>query len=180
MEAEQGFPMAVPSYYEVLGLNVDASVEDVKRAYRKLAMQWHPDRWTRTPSLLGEAKRKFQQIQEAYSVLSDQRKRTLYDAGLYDPEEEDDEGFSDFVGEMISLMAQTRKEEKGCSLEELQKMFWDMAKEFQSPSWFCTSSSTFEESSGSSKRARWDSNRMSDRPSHLSVPGFNMYQTSSY
>ena len=32
-----------------------------------LVQQWHPDRWTRTPSLLGEAKRKFQQIQEAYS-----------------------------------------------------------------------------------------------------------------
>ncbi|OMO88083.1 hypothetical protein COLO4_20479 [Corchorus olitorius] len=174
MEAEQGFPMAVPSYYKVLGLDVDASVEDVKRAYRKLAMQWHPDKWTRTPSLLGEAKRKFQQIQEAYSVLSDQRKRTLYDAGLYDPEDEDDEGFSDFVGEMISLMAQTRKEEKGCSLEELQKMFWDMAQEFQSPSWFCTSS-TLEESSGSSKRRKWDSDGLSDhRPSHLSEEGIDI------
>lgn len=53
--------------------------------------QWHPDRWTKRPSLLSEAKRKFQQIQEAYSVLSDQRQRTLYDAGLYDPDEEDEE-----------------------------------------------------------------------------------------
>ncbi|XWS70933.1 hypothetical protein CRYUN_Cryun03dG0093100 [Craigia yunnanensis] len=76
----------------------------------QLFPQWHPDRWTRTPSLLGEAKRKFQQIQEAYSVLSDQRKRTLYDAGLYDPEDEEDEGFSDFLAKMISLMIQTRTE----------------------------------------------------------------------
>ncbi|XVF43641.1 hypothetical protein PTKIN_Ptkin02bG0056700 [Pterospermum kingtungense] len=106
MEAEK----SLSSYYNVLGVKVDASTEDIKRAYRKLAMQWHPDRWTRAPSVLGEAKRKFQQIQEAYSVLSDQRKRTLYDAGLYDPEDEEDEGFSDFVAEMISLMAQTRKE----------------------------------------------------------------------
>ncbi|KAK5839054.1 hypothetical protein PVK06_007812 [Gossypium arboreum] len=101
---------ALPSYYNVLGVKVDASIQDIKRAYRKLAMQWHPDRWTRTPSLLSEAKHKFQQIQEAYSVLSDQRKRTLYDAGLYDPEDEEDEGFSDFMAEMISLMSQTRKE----------------------------------------------------------------------
>ncbi|XWS34505.1 hypothetical protein CRYUN_Cryun21dG0044100 [Craigia yunnanensis] len=172
MAAEQG----LSSYYKVLGLRVDASTEDIKRAYRKLAMQWHPDRWTRTPSLLGEAKHNFQQIQEAYSVLSDQRKRTLYDAGLYDPKDEEDEGFSDFVAEMISLMAQTRKEEKNCSLEELQKMFWDMAQGFQSPSWFCGS---FEDSR-SSKRTKWDSNLMSDRHSHLGVSGFNMYGTRSY
>ncbi|XVE92048.1 hypothetical protein REPUB_Repub01dG0063700 [Reevesia pubescens] len=159
MKAEQ----SLPSYYNVLGVKVDASTEDIKRAYRKLAMQWHPDRWTRTPSLLGEAKRKFQQIQEAYSVLSDQRKRTLYDAGLYDPEDEDDEGFSDFVGEMISLMAQTRNEEKDCSLEELQKMLRDMAQGFQSPSWFCGSFEDF----GSSKRTKWDSRGMGDRHSHV-------------
>ncbi|XVE85400.1 hypothetical protein DITRI_Ditri17bG0088100 [Diplodiscus trichospermus] len=172
MEAEQG----LPSHYEVLGVKFDASTEDIKRAYRKLAMQWHPDRWTRTPSLLGKAKHKFQQIQEAYSVLSDQRKRTLYDAGLYDPEDEEDKGFSDFVAEMISLMAQTRKEEENCSLEDLQKMFWDMAQEFQSPSWFCGS---FEDS-GSSKRRKWDSNPMSDRHSHIGVSGLNMYETRSY
>ncbi|GMJ13321.1 hypothetical protein HRI_005001300 [Hibiscus trionum] len=121
-----------PSYYNVLGVKADASIQDIKRAYRKLAMQWHPDKWTRTPSVLSEAKRKFQQIQEAYSVLSDQRKRNLYDAGLYDPDDEDDEGFSDFMAEMLSLMSQTR-EEKVCSLEELQKMLRDMAQEFQTP-----------------------------------------------
>ncbi|XP_052881590.1 uncharacterized protein LOC108461888 isoform X1 [Gossypium arboreum] len=188
---------ALPSYYNVLGVKVDASIQDIKRAYRKLAMlykkfeepqlmvclfceceeqQWHPDRWTRTPSLLSEAKHKFQQIQEAYSVLSDQRKRTLYDAGLYDPEDEEDEGFSDFMAEMISLMSQTRKEEKVCSLEELQKMLWDMARGFESPSWFC---GPIEEG-GSSKRTKWDSSGMSDRPGGLGVTGFNMYETRSY
>lgn len=57
------------SYYNVLGVSSDSNVEEIKRAYRKLAMQWHPDRWTNTPSLLGEAKHKFQQIQEAYSGM---------------------------------------------------------------------------------------------------------------
>ncbi|TYH84226.1 hypothetical protein ES332_D02G183500v1 [Gossypium tomentosum] len=167
---------ALPSYYNVLGVKVDASIQDIKRAYRKLAMQWHPDRWTRTPSLLSEAKHKFQQIQEAYSVLSDQRKRTLYDAGLYDPEDEEDEGFSDFMEEMISLMSQTRKEEKVCSLEELQKMLWDMVQGFESPSWFCEPI----EEGGSSKRTKWDSSGMNDRPGGLGVTGFNMYETRSY
>ena len=79
------------SYYSVLGVDSESSMEEIKRAYRKLAKRYHPDRWTRSPSLLGEAKRRFQEIQEAYSVLSDQRKRTMYDAGLYDPDEEEDE-----------------------------------------------------------------------------------------
>ncbi|KAL4279842.1 hypothetical protein GQ457_03G009950 [Hibiscus cannabinus] len=169
MEAERG----LPSYYNVLGVKPHASVQDIKRAYRKLAMQWHPDKWTRTPSVLSEAKHRFQQIQEAYSVLSDQRKRTLYDAGLYDPDgEEDDEGFSDFMAEMLSLMAQTREEEKVCSLEELQKMLWDMAQEFQTPSWFCGP----VQERGSSKRTKWDP---SDGRSGLGVTGFSMYQTRS-
>ncbi|KAH9794803.1 Chaperone DnaJ-domain superfamily protein [Citrus sinensis] len=90
MEAESERKVQ-PSYYSVLGVSVHSSVEEIRRAYRKLAMQWHPDRWTKTPSLLGKAKVKFQEIQEAYSVLSDERKRTLYDAGLYDPEEEEEE-----------------------------------------------------------------------------------------
>ena len=125
-----------PSYYSVLGVNANCSDEEIKRAYRKLAMQWHPDKWTRTPSLLGEAKRKFQQIQEAYSVLSDQKKRMMYDAGLYDPEEDEDEGFADFLQEMVSLMDDARKEEKSYSMEELQGMFWEMAQGFETTNWF--------------------------------------------
>ncbi|KAE8718102.1 cytokinesis protein sepA-like [Hibiscus syriacus] len=109
---EEAAERGLPSYYNVMGVEIDASIQDIKRAYRKLAMQWHLDKWMSTPSLLSEARRKFQQIQEAYSVLSDQRKRTHYDAGLFDPDDEDDQGLSDFMVEMISLMAQTREEEK--------------------------------------------------------------------
>uniref|UniRef100_I1NBS8 J domain-containing protein n=1 Tax=Glycine max TaxID=3847 RepID=I1NBS8_SOYBN len=78
-------------YYSVLGIRRDASFSDIRTAYRKLAMRWHPDKWAQNPATAGEAKRRFQQIQEAYSVLSDQSKRSMYDAGLYDPLEEEDQ-----------------------------------------------------------------------------------------
>ncbi|XAR63629.1 hypothetical protein NMG60_11023644 [Bertholletia excelsa] len=123
------------SYYSVLGVAADSSDEEIRRGYRKLAMRWHPDKWTRSPALLGEAKHKFQQIQEAYSVLSDKDKRAMYDAGLYDPDEEVDEGFSDFLQEMMSLMADVRREGKVCSMEELQNMFAEMARGFECPDW---------------------------------------------
>ncbi|KNA21159.1 hypothetical protein SOVF_046000 [Spinacia oleracea] len=111
-------------YYSVLGLRKDASSSDVRSAYRKLALKWHPDRWANNPSLAADAKRRFQQIQEAYSVLSDQGKRSMYDAGFYDPTEEQDQGFSDFMQEMLTMMDNARGESD--SLEDLQKMFVEM------------------------------------------------------
>ncbi|EPS67312.1 hypothetical protein M569_07463, partial [Genlisea aurea] len=94
------------SYYDVLGVNSNSSDDEIRRAYRKLAMQWHPDKWSKNPSRLVDAKQKFQQIQEAYSVLSDKTKRSLYDAGLYDPHDEQQfiQEFSEFVEEMVTLM----------------------------------------------------------------------------
>ncbi|XP_030544912.1 dnaJ homolog subfamily B member 6 [Rhodamnia argentea] len=111
-------------YYAVLGVGRDSSFSDIRSAYRKLAMKWHPDKWARNPQVAGEAKRRFQQIQEAYSVLSDQSKRSMYDAGLYDPLEEEDEDFCDFMQEMISMMNNIKDE--GDSFEDLQRMFEDM------------------------------------------------------
>ncbi|XP_011036929.1 PREDICTED: dnaJ homolog subfamily B member 8-like [Populus euphratica] len=111
-------------YYTVLGIRRDASSSDIRSAYRKLAMKWHPDKWAQNPGVAGEAKRRFQQIQEAYSVLSDRSKKSMYDAGLYDPLEEEDEEFCDFMQEMISMMNNVKDE--GDSFEDLQKMFVEM------------------------------------------------------
>ncbi|KAF3792348.1 DnaJ-like protein subfamily B member 8 [Nymphaea thermarum] len=97
-------------YYVELGVSHNASPEEIRSAYRKQAVRWHPDKWTRVPAGAEEAKKKFQNVQEAYSVLSDGRKRTLYNAGLYDPSEQVDEGLCDFAQEMFSLMAQVRNE----------------------------------------------------------------------
>lgn len=62
-------------YYEVLGVAKDASADQIKSAYRKLAMKWHPDR---NPDN-AEAKEKFQEASEAYEVLSNPEKRQRYD-----------------------------------------------------------------------------------------------------
>ncbi|XP_035248947.1 dnaJ homolog subfamily B member 2 isoform X2 [Anguilla anguilla] len=63
-------------YYDVLGVSRNASSEDIKKAYRKLALQWHPDK---NPDNKEEAERKFKEIAEAYEVLSDTSKREAYD-----------------------------------------------------------------------------------------------------
>mgnify|MGYP001295999738 CR=1 FL=1 len=68
-------------YYEVLGVGKDASAEDIKKAYRKLARQYHPD-----VNKEADAETKFKEVKEAYDVLSDDGKRSTYDRyGHVDP-----------------------------------------------------------------------------------------------
>lgn len=64
-------------YYEILGVSRNASPEEIKKAYRNLVLQYHPDRVP--PEKKKEAEEKFKEISEAYAVLSDPQKRSLYD-----------------------------------------------------------------------------------------------------
>uniref|UniRef100_A0A672HSH2 DnaJ heat shock protein family (Hsp40) member B6a n=1 Tax=Salarias fasciatus TaxID=181472 RepID=A0A672HSH2_SALFA len=63
-------------YYQVLGVRREASADDIKKAYRKLALRWHPDK---NPENKEEAEKKFKELSEAYEVLSDANKRSIYD-----------------------------------------------------------------------------------------------------
>ena len=67
--------MAKKDYYELLGIPRTATEAEVKKAYRKLAMQYHPDRNKGDKT----AEKKFKEIGEAYETLSDSKKRSQYD-----------------------------------------------------------------------------------------------------
>ncbi|XP_045020538.1 dnaJ homolog subfamily B member 2 isoform X5 [Bubalus bubalis] len=64
------------SYYEILDVPRSASADDIKKAYRKKALQWHPDK---NPDNKEFAEKKFKEVAEAYEVLSDKHKREIYD-----------------------------------------------------------------------------------------------------
>lgn len=67
--------MADRDYYEVLGVSRDATAEEIKKAYRRLAMKYHPDRNPGDET----AKEKFEEVGAAYAALSDPQKRAAYD-----------------------------------------------------------------------------------------------------
>ncbi len=84
--------VASKDYYQILGVSKSATADEIKRAYRKLAMQHHPDKH-------GGDDKKFKEIGEAYSVLSDTKKRANYDQfGSADGPTFNGQGFGGFEG----------------------------------------------------------------------------------
>jgi len=69
--------MSLKDYYSILSVDRNANAEDIKRAFRRLALQYHPDR---NPENINEAEAKFKEINEAYEVLSDEEMRWRYDS----------------------------------------------------------------------------------------------------
>ena len=68
--------MMAKDYYEVLGVDKNASDDEIKKAYRRMAKKWHPDA---NQDNKKEAEEKFKEVGEAYEVLSDPQKKKMYD-----------------------------------------------------------------------------------------------------
>ena len=62
-------------YYQILGVDKNSSSEDIKKAYRKLSLKYHPDK---NPDNIEESQKKFQELTEAFEILSDENKRRIY------------------------------------------------------------------------------------------------------
>ncbi|CAN7001478.1 hypothetical protein IGI04_020474 [Brassica rapa subsp. trilocularis] len=141
--------------YSLLGLKKECTPTELRTAYKKLALRWHPDRCSSMGNLefVDESKKKFQGIQEAYSVLSDSNKRFLYDVGAYNTDDDSDQnGMGDFLSEMAVMMNQSKPSENnsGDSFEHLQDLFHEMLQgeafaSSPSPS-SCYAASTFTSS----------------------------------
>ncbi|KAG5523606.1 hypothetical protein RHGRI_035416 [Rhododendron griersonianum] len=160
-------------FYAVLGLKKECSEAELRNAYKKLALRWHPDRCSASGNskYVEEAKKKFQAIQQAYSVLSDANKRFLYDVGVYDSNDDDENGMGDFLNEMAVMMSQNKSNKNAEeSFEELKELFEEM---FQSdleafgsstsqsvtpPSCSCSYASCSESSNTTNKRNSSDMN----------------------
>lgn len=104
------------NYYEILGVSRDASLEEIKKAYRKLAMEYHPDRNNKGKK---RAENNFKKISEAYAILSDENKRAEYDAinfgGAYynnDFEETNEESGFDFNAFYENFYREKAREEE--------------------------------------------------------------------
>lgn len=123
-------------YYELLSVSKTASDAEIKTAYRKLAMQYHPDRNPDNP----EAEAKFKECSEAYSILSDSEKRAAYDryghaafqsgasAGGSNPFQGGDMGdiFGDIFGEMFNMGGNRR----GSRVQRGRDLRYDLQLEF--------------------------------------------------
>ena len=88
------------NYYEILGVDKNSSIDEIKKNFRTLSLKWHPDRHANeSEDKKKEAEEKFKEIAEAYAVLSDPDKKRKYDTyGTVDDVPDFSGGFSGFSG----------------------------------------------------------------------------------
>ncbi|KAJ7953735.1 DnaJ subfamily B member like [Quillaja saponaria] len=116
--------MGAVDYYKILKVNKNATDEELKKAYKRLAMKWHPDKSHQHPIKKDEAEAKFKQISEAYDVLSDPQKRRIYDlygnSGLNSEWVFKEKGNEEIVNQK-NVKPPAIESKLVCSLEELYK-----------------------------------------------------------
>ena len=104
-------------YYKLLRVNRNAGAEELKKAYKRLAIKWHPDKNPNHNRV--EAEAKFKQISEAYDVLSDSRKRQIYDLYGYQYASFNHRDARDVFAELFGSGGKAMEKRLDCSLEEL-------------------------------------------------------------
>lgn len=105
--------MAQPDYYAILGVDASANADDIKRAFRRLTLEYHPDRHAGDPA----AEERYRQINAAYDVLSDSGKRVRYDAQRRLGQLDITKGFDgqtarDLIGNMFGDVFGTRRTQR--------------------------------------------------------------------
>ena len=103
-------------YYKILEINKNATVDEIKKAYRKLAKKWHPDKNMNNP----KAEEKFKEIQEAYDILSDKTEREKYDNPYTSSKEDPFAGFDFFKN--FSRKTENKKSDYSF-FEEMESFF---------------------------------------------------------
>jgi molecular chaperone DnaJ len=125
-------------YYDILGVSRTASFEDIKKAYRKLALRYHPDR---NPGDK-EAEERFKEAAEAYEVLQDPEKRKIYDlhghegmAGMgfsgFTRQEDIFSAFNDLFGDLFGFSAGSRSQGSGFEPEQGADLRYDLTISFE-------------------------------------------------
>jgi len=120
------------NYYDILDVSQDSDIDTIKKAYRRLAVKWHPDK---NPNNIEEATKKFKDISEAYQILSDSEKKKNYDMygktpnHFRSPEDLFTQLFSNFDPIVSDFLTNTLTKITKSFTKDKNKSVWDVVNE---------------------------------------------------